>query len=199
MLKMSAFDEDKKLKVLTDVNKYLSSEDLEKLSFLAETVIPFRTVESLKSLLDIETSLDQLEEGNASIVILKRFLNIVHLPKYSRQLETLLSSADTYTFPSPKKLYFYELVILVCNNLGTEYFKRLKDRIPTVQLGSNKESITTPVMLFRKLIQSNTLNFEEEQESLTLLKVWLDDIGRKDIIRELDKHPYPRPVQEQGM
>lgn len=190
--------EDKKLKMLTGISNYLSKEDLEKLSFLMETVLPYGLVVGVSSLLDIQDNLDRILPDNASIIILKRFFKTIHRPKYSRQLETLVSSADTYTFPSPEKLYFYELVILVCDNLGTGiYFKRLKDRISNSQLGCSKEDITTPVVLFRKLIQKNTLNFEEAAESLKLVKKWLDDIGRNDIIQLLNKHP--RPNQEQGM
>lgn len=95
----------------------------------------------------------------------------------------LISPANTYTFPSLDKLYLYELAILVCNNLDPLSFQHLNNRISGIQLGGKKD---TPTQLFRELIRFCVLSLK----SLELLKEWLIDIGRTDIVFSLN--------QEQG-
>lgn len=191
--------ENKKAKIVNHIDKYLSQEHLEKLCFLTETVLPLRKVQKADCLPDLLHGLESntVADDNACIKILKRFLDTIGFIKFGKQLDSLISPADTYIFPSLDKLYLYELAILVCDNLDTLSFKRLKNRIPDIQLGGNRDRITTPIQLFRRLIHENTLNFLEEKKSLDLLKEWLGDIGRKDIVQLLNCHP--RPVQEQGM
>lgn len=62
----------------------------------------------------------------------------------------------------------------------------------TLEPGSNP--IKTPIQLFRRLLQQQTLSVDNEERSLALLYEWLDDIGRLDIVQDIKKHS--RPVKE---
>ena len=191
-------DDRKASKVLSSIDKFLAQEHLEKLCFLAETVLPYGAVEKADSIHVVQRTLESHTPvgRNGSFVLLKRFLESLCLVRFGKEISTLIDPNDHYTFPSLDKLYLYEIVIMVCDNLGRDSFKRLKNRIPDSQLGAHRDRVTTPIQLFKRLLEQQTLSVSKEKDSLELLSEWLEDIGRVDIVQQLKEHP--RPKQEQG-
>lgn len=182
----------KKAKILTKIDNFLSQEHLEKLCFLVETVLPYGSVDQADSILTIQRALESHTKigRNGSIILLRRFLEIIGCIKFSRQLNPLIDPSEHSQYqPSLQKLYLYEILVLVCDSLGEKSFIRLKSRIPDVQLGAHRDRVKTSVQLFKRLLQQQTLSVSKEDESLKLLNEWLTDIGRLDIVQEITEHP----------
>ena len=188
---------------INKIDKFLSTDDLEKLCFLSEVVLPRIKVQKATDFCELQRALE-LEVGvgpegrSNSIIILRRFFGTIGLVKYLDELEALIDpKLPAYIFPSYDKLYLYELAVRVSDQLEDGDFKRLKFLIPDGQLGANRDRLTTPVQLFRRLIEEQTLSVSKEAASLELLKGWLAELGRKDIVQLVKAHK--RPVPEQGM
>ena len=204
---MEVKDEQVKNLAINKIDKFLSTDDREKLCFLSEVVLPRVKVQNSKAtdlgLSELQRALE-LEVGvgpegrSNSIIILRRFFVTIGLAKYLDELEALIDpKLPAYVFPSYDKLYLYELAVCVSDQLGDVDFKRLKFLIPDGQLGANRDRLTTPVQLFRRLFEEQTLSVSKEAASLELLKGWLAELGRKDIVQLVNNHK--RPVLEQGM
>lgn len=189
----------KKASALTRIDNNLSPERLEELCFLAETVLPYGSVDQVDSIHTIQREMEKKDAigRNASIILMKRFLKTIGYIKYAEGLNSLIDPNDySYCLPSLEKLYLYEILILVCDNLGKKSFNQLKQRIPDAQLGAHRGRIMTPIQLFRRLLEQQTLSVSNVQHSLEVLREWLTDIGRLDIVQQVKDHS--RPVQEQG-
>ena len=185
--------------MLSHIDKYLTKEHREKLCFLAETVLPYSAVEEADSIHAVQRALERHVGRNGSLVLLKQFLESLCLVRFAKQLSSLIDpNGHEYIPPltTLNKLYLYGIMIMVCDNLGEDSFRRLKNRIPDSQLGAHRDEIATSVQLFKMLLQQQTLSVSKESDSLKLLSEWLEDIGRADIVRRLRNHP--RPVEEQG-
>lgn len=187
-------------KVLTHIDKYLSQDHLDKLCFLAETVVSIGSIEEADSIHKIQREIENQQgiSKKRSIVLLKKFLEAIGYVKFGKDLDPIIAELEgnCSLFP-PEKLYLYEISMIVCDELGKNSFSQLKHRIPDAQLCVNRDRIKTPVQLFKRLLRQQTLSVDKEEESLELLYEWLDDIGRLDIVRDIKKHS--RLVQEQGM
>ena len=185
-------------KVLTLIGKGLSRDQITRICFLALTVLPLGTVEKIDNLPSLYRTMKDLDGigKNTAICILKRFLEIIGSVKSSSLLDPLLNNEQNITLPSLDKLYFYEILIMVCDSLGTSSFKDLLHRVPECLLGCNRDQITTPIELFIKLMFMQALCVEQEMVSLDRLCEWLEDISRLDIRSEVMN--YKRPVLEQG-
>ena len=190
---------DESARILSRLDDCFSEEHLEKLFFLAETVLSRTVLEEVDSVVEIHRKLETYTgcNRNTSLKLLQRFLETIGCIAYSHQLEPLIDrSAPGYSHLPLQKLYLYEILVLVCNNLDKRSFSRLKNRIPDSQLGANRDRIKTSIQLFKKLLEKQTLSEISERKSLDLLMGWLDDIGRRDIVQLIKD--CPRPVQEQG-
>lgn len=182
-------------RLLTVIGKRLSRDQIARISFLALTVLPLGTAEKVENIPSLyRTMRDHDGIGkNTSISLLKRFLEVIGSVKCSKELDPLL---ENDTLPSLDKLYFYEILMMVCDSLGTSSFKDLLHRVPDCLLGCNRDQITTPMELFIKLMCMQALCVEKEKASLDRLCEWLGDINRLDIRSEVRN--YRRPVPEQG-
>ena len=185
-------------KVLTLIGKRLSRDQIDRIRFLAQIVLPLGKVEKVDNLPSLyRTMKDHDGIGkNTAICILKRFLEIIGSVKSSKELDPLLNNEQNTTLPSLDKLYFYEILMMVCDSLGTKSFNDLLHRVPDSMLGCNRDQITTPMELFIKLMFMQALCVEQEKVSLDRLCEWLEDISRLDI--RSDVMSYKRPVPEQG-
>lgn len=188
------------LKLLTRIDRFLSPEHQDKLCFLAETVASFGSIEGADSIVKIQREI-QNQQGiskKRSIVLLKQFLEVIGYVKFSNELDPIIDAIDERcSLLPPKKLYLYEICMMVCDELGRASFSQLKHRIPDEQLGVHRDKIKAPVQLFRRLLRQQTLSVDNEEQSLKLLCEWLDDIGRLDIVQGIKKRS--RPTQEEGM
>ena len=187
-------------KVLSRIEEYLSDEQLEKLFFLSETVLSRTVVERADGIIAIQRELERLRDYNRnnSLKLLQRFLETIGYGAFARELEPLIdNSAPGHSCLPLQKLYLYEIIVMVCDNLGKKSLSQLKNRIPDSQLGAHRDRIKTSIQLFKKLIERQTLSVSHERKSLALLMEWLDDIGRRDIVQLIKDHP--RPIQEQGL
>ena len=187
-------------KVLTHIDKFLSPDHLDKLSFLAETVVSIGIIEDADSIHKIQREIENHQgiTKKRSVVLLKKFLEVIGYVKFGKELDPVIQALDgSCSLLSPKKLYLYEICIIVCDELGKRSFSQLLYRIPDEELGGHRDRIKTPVQLFRRLLRQQTLSVDKEEESIELLCDWLVDIGRLDIKKDVEKHA--RPLPEQGM
>ena len=175
-------------KLLGNIDARLASTQIEKICFLAESVLPYASVDNVSnSVHSVQQVMETHLGRNVSLVLLKRFLNNVGAIKFSTDLEPFVNEHGVVLrYP---KLYFYEVIVMVIENLGRESFRRLKNLIPDSQLGVNMDRITTEIELFRRLLQKQILSDLRERESLSELKKWLECIGRSDIVVIIDQHP----------
>jgi hypothetical protein len=186
-------------KVLTHIDKYLSPDQLDKLCFLAETVVSIGSIEDADSIHQIQKEI-QKQQGiseKRSLVLLKKFLEDIGYVRFGQELDPIIDGiSGSCSLLPPKKLYLYEISMIVCDELGKKSFSQLKHRIPDDQLGGHRDRIKTPVQLFKRLLRQQTLSVDREEASLELLYEWLEDIGRLDIVQDIKKHS--RPVAEEG-
>ena len=184
--------------VLTDVDKFLTPDHLEKLSFLVESVVPIGASEVVDSINGIQRRIEN-QQGitkKLSVVLLKKFLVVIGCARFGKELDPVIQALDgSCSLLSPKKLYLYEICIIVCNKLGRISFKQLLHRLPYSELCMYQSK--SPVQLFRRLLQLQILSVDREEESIELLCGWLADIGREDLKDDVKKHP--RPGVEEGM
>ena len=184
--------------LLSHIDRFLSRDDRDKLCFLAETVVPNGLLEETGSIKDIQRVMENQQgiSRRCSMVLLKKLLEIIGYKRFGKDLDQIIDRMDgTCSVSLPKKLYLYEILVKICDQLGRQSFFLLKARIPDEQLHQSRERIKTPVQLFRRLLQLQTLSVEREEESLALLHEWLVDIGRLDIVQNMKMHSRPAPGQ----
>ena len=171
-------------KLLTKVDNFSDSDQLEKLRLLATAILPYGKIEKDSTAIEIYTELKN-ERGEKAIPIITRLLDragvrqdlIVQLKK--------IPACETADVPL---LYFTELLVDISDDLGNgDYLRKLKNRIPDSQLGTSRDRIGTAVQLFQQLIFEQTISFDKEIDSLNLLVEWLGDIGRRDIAAKVKK------------
>ena len=171
------------LKFLTKVDKFSDSDQLERLRLLATAIVPYGTIEN-STVIEVYKKLQATCGENAKPIITRLMDKASFRQDFIVQLKTM-PACETANIPL---LYFTELLIDISDDLGNgEYLRRLKNRIPDSQLGSSRDRITTAVQLFQQLLLEQTLSFNKEIESLTLLTEWLGDIGRRDIANKVEK------------
>jgi len=188
----------RKVTILNNIDKYLSDEQLEKLLFLAETVLPYDSLDQVDSIHTIERKLEQSTRigSNASVHLLKRFLDTIGCVRFAEELCPLIGADEVgYSLPADK-LYLYELIILVTGMLNQKSFSQLKNVITDSQLGAHRDRITSPIKLFKRLIEQQTLRVDNIERSKTVICEWLTTIGRLDIADRVRE--YARPREEQG-
>lgn len=174
------------LKLLTEVDKFSDTDQVEKLRLLAMAVVPYGKIEGPdKRVIEIFKTIEAKHDERAIPIITRLLEKASFRRKFITQLQQQPACETTFLVPD---LYFTELLVDVADDLGNgEYLRRLKNRIPDSQLGMSRDRITTAVQLFQQLLFGETLSLKKEMESLTLLAEWLSDIGRQDIANKVEK------------
>ena len=180
-------------KVLTRVDNFSDSDQLEKLRLLATAVLPYGMVGKESTATEIYTQL-QGKYSDLATPIITRLLDRAGAKQvFVDQLREI----PTYASDEVPLLYFTELLVDIADELGNgEYLKKLKNRIPDSQLGVSRDRISTAVQLFQQLIFEQTVTFSKEIESLSLLAEWLGDIGRRDIAVKVEKEKSKREASK---
>ena len=171
--------------LLNKIDQNATEEQVEKLRLLAAAVTDYGNVSDVRKVpgtpeIYREVAGEFKEESNA-IAMFKRLLVCAGYPKrFTEQLTDYMSPSP----PTPdfEKLYFYELLVKVANQVGNgEYFRYLRNRIPRSVLDINRDRIASCVQLFQKLEMNRVLNPSSAAASLTKLEEWLKDINRDDV------------------
>lgn len=169
--------------LLTKVDKFCDSSQLEKLRLLATAILPYGKIQK-SNVIEIYTELQERHRDSATSMI-ARLLDRASFGQYFIEQLQKIPACETPDIPL---LYFTELLVDISDSLGNgEYFGKLKNRIPDHQLGSSRDGITTAVQLFQQLLHEQTISLDEDLKSLGLLAEWLVDIGRKDIAVKVEK------------
>ena len=178
------------LKVLTEADKFRDVDQLEKLKLLAMAVIPYSMIDGPSvGVVHIYKKIEARYEGSAPAIITRLLAKAGFRQKHVSQLSGI-PACETALLPH---LYFTELLVTISDDLGHgEYFGRLKNRIPDVKLGASRDSISTSVELFKRLLFTNTIGLSKEIQSLRLLSEWLGDVGRQDISSKVREYADER-------
>ena len=180
-------------KLLTRVDNFSDSDQLEKLRLLATAVLSYGKVGKDSTAIEIYTQLKDKYSDHA-IPIITRLLDRAGA---KRDFITQLQKIPAVESDEVPLLYFTELLVDIADELGNgEYLKKLKNRIPDSQLGVSRDRISTAVQLFRQLIFEQTITFSKEIESLSLLAEWMGDIGRRDIAVKVEKEKSEREASK---
>lgn len=176
-------------KLMTRVDKFSDSDQVEKLKLLAAAIVPYGVIEN-STVIEIYRKLEA-ECGETATPIIARLLDKGGFrQEFVEQLQAVIPARETADVPL---LYFTELLVAISDDLGNgDYLRKLKNRIPDSQLGTSRDRISTAVQLFQRLMFEDTIAVEKEIESLTLLAEWLDDIGRRDIAVKVKKEKSAR-------
>lgn len=174
--------------VLTQLDERLSQDDLDKLSFLAGSVVPFDSIEGADSIDEIQCMIESQQGKERSVVLLRKFLEIIGLDRLGKKLDSVIQALDGgCSLLPPKTPHLYKICIIISDQLGHKSFQRLLYMIPDMRRGRHG-AIKTPVQLFRRLLLQQTLSVDREKESIDLLCIWLGDIGRVDILQDIMRH-----------
>ena len=181
-------------KLLTRVDNFSDSDQLEKLRLLATAVLPYGKVGKDSTAIEIYTQLEKKYTRDHAIPIITRLLDRAGA---KRDFVTQLQEIPAVESDEVPLLYFTELLVDIADELGNEeYLSKLKNRIPDSQLGVSRDRISTAVQLFQQLIFEQTITFSKEIESLNLLAEWLGDIGRRDIAIRVEKEKHEREASK---
>ena len=169
--------------ILNKIDQNASTDQLEKLKLLAAAVVSFKIIEDPSKITgDIYRAVfDVFVEEPDAVTVFKRLLTGAG---YARRHIEELTQFTVASQPSPdlEKLYFYELLVKVSDQVGNgEYFRYLRNRIPRKLLDINRDRISTCVRLFQILEQKRILDPLKATSSLTQLEGWLKDINRDDV------------------
>lgn len=165
-------------KLLTKVDNFSDSDQLEKLRLLATAVLSYGNIGKDSTATEIYTQLRGKYSDHATPIITR----LLDRAGAKQDLVTQLQKIPAVESDEVPLLYFTELLVDIADELGNgEYLKKLKNRIPDSQLGVSRDRISTAVQLFQQLIFQQTITFNKEIESLSLVAEWLGDIGRRDI------------------
>ena len=178
------------LKVLTEADKFRDADQLEKLKLLAMAVLSYSKIDGPSvGVVDIYHAIQTRYKDSAPAIITRLLDKAGFRQKDVSQLSGI-PACETAPLPH---LYFTELLVEISDDLGHgEYFSRLKNRIPDTQLGTSRDSISTSVELFKRLLFTNTISVSNEVESLRLLSGWLGDVGRQDISSKVREYADER-------
>ena len=169
-------------KLLNKIDQNATSDQVEKLRLLTAAVTAYGNVSEVKGTPEIyRVVADEFKEESNAIAVFKRLLVCAGYPKrFTEQLNNYTSPSQPT--PDMEKLYFYELLVKVANQVGNgEYFRYLRNRIPRSVLDINRDRIPSCVQLFQKLEMNRVLNPSSAAASLTKLEEWLKDINRDDV------------------
>lgn len=126
-------------KVLTHIDRFLSLDHLDKLCFLAETVV---SIEEADNIHKIQRGIENQQgiSRKHSLVLLKKFLEVIGYVRFGKDLDPIIDAIEgsCSLFP-PKKLYLYEVIVTVCDELGRKSFYQLKQRIPDALLFEHRD------------------------------------------------------------
>lgn len=180
-------------KLLTRVDKFSGSNQLEKLRLLATAVLPYGKVGKDSTAIEIYTQLEGNYKDQATPIITR----LLDRAGARQDLVTQLQKIPAIESDEVPLLYFTELLVDIADELGNgEYLKKLKNRIPDELLGVHRDRISTAVQLFQQLIFEQTITFSKEVESLSLLAEWLGDIGRRDTAVKVEKEKNEREASK---
>ena len=180
-------------KLLTKVDNFSDSDQLEKLRLLATAVLPYGKVGKDSTAIEIYTELQTRYKENATPIITR----LLDRAGVRQDLITQLQKIPTCESDEVPLLYFTELLVDISDDLGNgDYLRKLKNRIPDSQIGVSRDRISTAVQLFQQLIFEHTITFDKEIESLSLLAEWLGDIGRRDIAVKVEKEKCEREASK---
>ena len=169
--------------MLTEADKFSGSDQLEKLKLLAMAVVPYSLIDGPSvGVVEIYRRIKERHEDGAPAIITR----LVDKAGFKKSIVSKLSRIHSCETPPMPLLYFTELLVEISDDLGhTDSLRRLKNRIPDSQLGASRESISTSVQLFKRLLFEKTISFDEEIKSRKLLSEWLCDVGRRDIASKI--------------
>ena len=180
-------------KLLTKVDNFSDSDQLEKLRLLATAVLSYGNIGKDSTATEIYTQLRGKYSDNATPIITR----LLDRAGAKQDLVTQLQKIPAVESDEVPLLYFTELLVDIADELGNgEYLKKLKNRIPDSQLGVSRDRISTAVQLFQQLIFQQTITFNKEIESLSLVAEWLGDIGRRDIAVKVEKEKSEREASK---
>ena len=180
-------------KLLTKVDNFSDSDQLEKLRLLATAVLPYGKVGKNSTAIEIYTELDKKYKATATPIITR----LLDRAGIRQDLITQLQKIPACESDDVPLLYFTELLVDISDDLGNgDYLRKLKNRIPDFQLGVSRDRISTAVQLFQQLVFEQTITFSKESESLSLLAEWLGDIGRRDIAVKVEKEKNEREASK---
>jgi hypothetical protein len=180
-------------KLLTRVDNFSGSNQLEKLRLLATAVLPYGMVGKDSTAIAIYTQLREKYSNHATPIITR----LLDRAGARQDIVTQLQKIPAIESDEVPLLYFTELLVDIADELGNgEYLNKLKNRIPDELLGVHRDRISTAVQLFQQLIFEQTITFSNEVESLNQLAEWLGDIGRRDIAVKVEKEKNEREASK---
>ncbi len=169
--------------IVNTIDRNASDDDLEKLRLLAAAVLPFEVVEdrSKRTYELYKAVLKECESEPNAVAMFKRLLKGAG---YARRFVEQLTPFTVGSQPSSdlNKLYFYELLVEVANEIGNlDDFRYLKNSIPQSMLDINRDNIKTCIQLFLIMEQKRILDPSNVVSTLTRLEGWLKGIHRNDV------------------
>ncbi len=168
--------------IVNKIDQHASDDDLEKLRLLAAAILPYKIAEDLsKKTYDLyQAVFNKYENESNAVAVFKRLLKGAGYAK--RHVEELTQfTVGSQPSPDLDKLYFYELLVQVADEVGNlEDFRYLKNHIPRDLLDINRDKIKTCVQLFLIMVHKRILDPSSVVSTLTRLEKWLKEIHRDD-------------------